>query len=409
LNTRRQLVIDNYVAKPLAWLLNFLVRGLGMLLRLDHRLDRPMRRIVVCKFKGLGSIIQASPMLAALKHRFPESEITFVTTPGNIAMLKKISDVDRIITVDDKSFLKLIPSLFRAMIRLIRLRADVYIDLEIYSNFSTLVTLFSLARNRIGFYLRSSSFRMGIYTHMMYFNTGMAIAEVYLQIARLFGPLEQPAGLFPLYRNVADEAGAKAPEEAYLVINPNASDLRLERRWAAENFAELIRRCLQQFPGMKILLVGSPSERPYTEQVVAQIASPRVLNMAGRTSMDELIMLIRRARLMITNDTGPMHIAFACDTPAICLFGPCAPEQYAWLGNATILYKRVFCSPCVHEFSQPPCGGNNTCMQLITVDEVMSAVAGRLKDAESPHCLTHHPQVFLYGRQQEVLGLVIRG
>ncbi len=69
------------------------------------------------------------------------------------------------------------------------MRPDVYIDLEIYSNFSTLVTLFSCSKNRISFYLRSSSFRMGIYTHMMFFNSEVQISEVYLQIARLFGPV----------------------------------------------------------------------------------------------------------------------------------------------------------------------------------------------------------------------------
>jgi ADP-heptose:LPS heptosyltransferase len=294
------------------------------------------------------------------------------------------------------------------MVRLIRLRADVYIDLEIYSNFSTLVTLFSLARNRIGFYLRSSSFRMGIYTHMMYFNPGMAISEVYLQIARLFGPVKEPVGLYPLHNSVGDEARAIVPAGDYLVINPNASDLRLERRWAAKNFTGFIERCLLRFPDKKIVLVGSASERDYTQEVVASISSEQVLNLAGRTTMDKLIMLIRHAQLMITNDTGPMHIAFACGTPTVCLFGPCAPEQYAWLGDATVLYKRVYCSPCVHEFSVPPCGGNNTCMQLISVDEVMDVVVSRLNGDIRSGSTAQHAAAFVYGKEMEVLGLVMR-
>lgn len=408
MNTRSQLLIDRFVAKPAAWLLNFLVRGVGMVLRIDHSLERPVKRIVVCKFKGLGSIIQATPLLAALKQRFPGAEIAFVTTSGNVSLLKKIAHVDRIIAVDDKGALRLIRSLVRTLLRLIGRRADVYIDLEIYSDFSTLVTLFSLARNRIGFYLRSSSFRMGIYTHMMFFNTGMAVAEVYLQIARLFGPVEKPVELYPLYENTSGNALAIIPTQQYLVINPNASDLRLERRWAAESYNALIRRCLERFPGKQILLVGAPAERAYTQELVASIDNPGVVNLAGKTTMDELIVLIRHAQLMITNDTGPMHIAFACGTPTVCLFGPCAPEQYAWPDNATILYKRVFCSPCVHEFSVPPCGGNNACMQLIAVDEVMDAVERRL-GTDAPDSAARKPGVFLYGQQQEVLGLVMRG
>lgn len=407
MKTRQQIIIDQYLARPVAYLMNFLVRILGKLLSIDHNLHRPFRRIVICKFKGLGSIIQCTPMLAAIRQQHPQAEIIFVSTKGNAGLLQKISLINTVITIDDKSAGSLLTTLSQCLWRLIRLRPDVYIDLEIYSNFSTLVTLFSLSRNRIGFYLRYNSFRMGIYTHMVFFNQKTSISEVYLQVARLFGHIPESITLYPLYRNISPDANSILPKGDYLVINPNASDLRIERRWGAQHFTLLIRQCLQRYPDMQIVLIGSPAEQAYTEQVIQDIRNEKVSSLAGKTTMDQLIALIRAAKLMVTNDTGPMHIAFACQTPVICLFGPCSPEQYGWSENASVIYKRVYCSPCVHDFSTPPCRGNNICMQLISVPEVMNAVDHYLQEGRLLHA-ERSGQAVIYKSGETVLGLVNR-
>jgi ADP-heptose:LPS heptosyltransferase len=407
LKTKQQLIIDKYIAKPIAFLLNFLVRIVGKMLSIDHSLDRDFKRIVICKFKGLGSIIQSTPMIAALREKYPNAEIIFVSTQANEAFLKRIDLIDTILTLQDKNAFALIGSLFKTWFRLVRMRPDVYIDLEIYSNFSTLVTLFSLSKNRIGFYLRSSSFRMGIYTHMMFFNSKVPISEVYLQIARLFGPLKSNPGLFPMDKNIQLNSGF-IPKNNYIVINPNASDLRIERRWGKENFRTLIQQIQQKYPDLELILIGSGGERPYVSEVLEGINSPKIRNLAGKTSIDELIGIIKHAYLVITNDTGPMHIAFSCKSSTICLFGPCSPEQYGWIENTKVIYKKVYCSPCVHDFSTPPCKGNNTCMQLIEVSEVMQTVNSFLNDEIPLSSADLFQERTHYFVSNEALGLVNR-
>ena len=369
---KQQLVIDNYIAKPIAYLLNFLVRLLGKMLSIDHDLNRKFKTIVICKFKGMGSIIQATAMIHSIKTLHPEAEIIFVSSRANQAILEKIKTIDKIMTIDDKSGFSLITSLSSLLFKLIKIRPDVYIDLEIYSNFSTLVTLFSLSKNRIGFYLRSSSFRMGIYTHMMFFNAKVPISEVYLQIARLFGEIKISPGLYPLNENVIKDLPV-LPKQEFIIINPNASDLRIERRWGKENFRKLILKISKEFPLLIIILIGSKGEQNYTQEIIENIENHNVKNLAGKTTIEELISLISEAKLVITNDTGPMHIAFACKTPTICFFGPCAPEQYATFENSLIFYNKVYCSPCVHDFSIPPCKGNNICMQMIQESKVFES------------------------------------
>jgi ADP-heptose:LPS heptosyltransferase len=386
-------------------LLNYLTRFVGKVMRYDHALDKPFRRIAICKFKGMGSIIQATPMLSALRQKFPDAEIIFVSTKTNEQFLKKIDMIDTIITIDDKGIFKLLATSMAAIFKFWKKRPDVYIDLEIYSNFSTLIALFSLSKNRIGFYLRESSYRLGIYTHMMFFNPRVAISDVYLQIARLFGEIPAEISLYPIHKNISYDQST-IPQKKYIIINPNASDLRIERRWAPENFRALIELILKKYPELHILLIGAPSEKDHTQTVMNSISSERVINMASRTSMDELIGLIKNAALVITNDTGPMHISFACDTPTVCLFGPCSPEQYGQQNNATIIYKSLYCSPCVHDFTIPPCGGDNMCMKLIGVNEVFEAVCTKLDTvSNSSSAGQEHP---FYGAENKVFGLVKR-
>lgn len=387
-------------------MLNYAARFLGMIMRYDHGLNKPFKRIAVCKFKGMGSIIQATPMLEALRKKFPDAEIIFVSTKTNEQFLKKIDLIDSIITINDKGLFNLLGTCMGCIFKLWKRKPDVYIDLEIYSNFSTLVALFSLSKNRIGFYLRESSYRMGIYTHMMFFNPRVPISEVYVQIARLFGRIEGKLSLFPIYKNTSVDQNP-VPKTKYIVINPNASDLRVERRWAANNFSTLIDLILKKYPELDIILVGAPAEKEYTLTVSNSISSERVKNMAGKTNMDELIALIKNAQLVVTNDTGPMHISFACNTPSVCLFGPCSPEQYGSQTNATIIYKGLYCSPCVHDFNIPPCGGDNMCMKLISVTEVFEAVCMNLETLSNSKAIDLKTGAE-YGTKDKVFGLVKR-
>ncbi|WP_107039767.1 glycosyltransferase family 9 protein [Brumimicrobium mesophilum] len=406
MKTKHQLALDNYLIKPIAFLMNFLVRIVGKILSIDHNLDRDFKHIVVCKFKGMGSIIQATPMLEALRKQFPDAEITFVSTKANKTVLEKIKHIDSVVCLDDKNAFKLISTTFSSLFKLMRKRPDVYIDLEIYSNFSTLFTLFTFSKNRIGFYLRSSSFNMGIYTHMMFFNNNVPISEVYLQISRLFGVNHTKNELYPLNKNTP--IYDRIPKSKYIIINPNASDLRLERRWGADKFNQLVLKLVEHYPDMEILIVGSKGERPYSEKTLEGINHPRVKNVAGKTSIDELIALIHNATLVITNDTGPMHIAFACKTPTVCLFGPCSPDQYGGNEYTTVIYKKVFCSPCVHDFNISPCNGDNVCMKLITVDEVFSKAKIHLDEKFIPDLENKNKTIYYSDQGQKTLGLVRR-
>lgn len=376
MKTRTQIKTDRVVGVFIALLLNWLVKLVGKIFRPNHELQKKHKTIVVCKYKGMGSIIQATPFLKALKKNQPQCRLVFLSTANNQELLKKIPQIDSLILVDDHSFFSLLRTSMRALMSLWKLKVGVFFDLEIYSNYSSLITTLSLAKNRLGYYRQASHYRMGIYTHMMYFNIKAPIAEAYLQFARLLGYNEDENNMhqFEIDKTKCSEKSLDIAKSDYVVINVNASDLRIERRWPRVCFIELIQKIIENYHEKKIILIGSTSEEAYVSGIITELKNhPSVISMAGKTNLDELFLLIKNASVVITNDTGPMHVAFSYKTKTVALFGPCSPAQYGHHENCGILYQNLYCSPCVHEFDIPPCKGDNQCMKNISVDQVLKA------------------------------------
>jgi ADP-heptose:LPS heptosyltransferase len=384
MNTRIQIGIDKTFGSFLNILLYGIVRLLGKILRINHDLNRPFHRIVVCKLKGMGSIVQASALLATLRKNYPTAEIIFVSTEANKSILNFYSDsINGTILIQDNSIFKLINSSISALWKLWKFRPQLYIDIEVYSNYSSLLCTLSAASNRFGYYKSDKNYRSGLYTHLMYYNIKAPLSEIYLQMARILPIKEVDQELIPLI--LSDEIQSNSIQKLrefnpqiepfnYLVINPNASDLRLERRWPAEYFIQLIQEIRVLKPEMFLVLIGNKQESIYVNEIAKHFQQVnRVIDSSGKLKLDELIAVMNNANGIITNDTGPLHLALALRKKTVGLFGPCAPDQYGQMQTCIPVYTNVYCSPCVHEFINPPCAGDNQCMKRMNVSMVIKA------------------------------------
>ncbi|MCE9539309.1 MAG: glycosyltransferase family 9 protein [Bacteroidetes bacterium] len=412
MNFKTKILIDRTIGLPLVYTLNVLARVLGFLLRIDHSLNKPIKTIAVCKFVGLGSIIQATPLLQTLRKNYPDASIIFISNESNRALLNHITEIDTVFTISDKGISALLKTTASLLFKLWKQKPDVYIDLEIYSNYSSVIATMSLSKNRIGFFKNDKTYRKGIYTHMLYFNVKSPISQTYLQFARLLGCKNIVSELSINTKNIDDNTSRIIDQklnttlQKYIVVNPNASDLRLERRWDLENFATLIHKMCVEFPEYKIILIGAGNETEYVGRLSSQLkAKKNVLDSSGKLSIKELLILTTNASLMITNDTGPMHIAFALKVKTVALFGPCSPQQYGGIENTITIYKNTYCSPCVHEFITPPCKGDNQCMKKIKVEEVLNSVRSQLNSTSS---VVNQQSDIDYTSGDSPLGVVLR-
>lgn len=378
LKTKHKIIIDSLIGTLLAYCVNLTARALGFILNINHSLERSFTTIVISKYAGLGSIIQATPLIQTLRKNYPQAKLIFITTSGNAALMKHIPEIDELILVSDKNIWSIMRSSVETMLKLWRIKPELYFDLEFYSNYSGIMTTLSKATNRFGFYNPEKAYRKGIYNYLVPFSVDVPISETYLQFADLLKCGHKVSQLkieLPLTGSEFKTKIRLTEGEKYIVVNPNASDLRLERRWPKKSFTDVLAFLLTHYPSHKVVLIGNKTEAEYVNEIALTFEKDlNLIDSSGRLTLSELILLIAGADLMLTNDTGPMHIAFALNIKTISLFGPCSPEQYGAIRNGITFYKKVDCSPCVHAFLIPPCKGNNICMKNISVTEVKEAL-----------------------------------
>lgn len=344
----------------------------------NHKKDREVTRIVVCKFLGLGSIIQSTPLLQTLKANYPNAQLIYLSSTANKSLVQSIKVIDEVILIDDKSIFSIIISCFSAIKKILFSSIDIFIDLELHSHFSGLFMYTSGAERLIKMSNTADSpARKNVST--VFLDPLKPVSESYLKVAEQLNCRNYIHELYHFPKSLEIELDLKKRfglQADFIIINPNASDLRLERKWPVESFSMLIDHLLSENPSRQFVLIGSKNEVPTSEKLLALLDAKwrsRVVVTTGQLTIPELLSLIALSARMITNDTGPMHLSFALAKPTICLFGPADPVQFGNHRNAIPVYHHVPCSPCVHQFVKPPCHGNNICMKGISLNEVIKA------------------------------------
>lgn len=162
----------------------------------------------------------------------------------------------------------------------------------------------------------------------------------------------------------------------YLCLHPGNSLLARGkpalRSWPESYWRELVGLISQHAPNLQIVLIGEKSERALSEAVAASL--PGVTNLAGQTTLQQLMVVLAHARVLVTTDTGPAHVAAALATPVISVFGPSEAHGTGPFasneGWAVSIMKNVGCNPCVNTERAKLCT-DNKCMQAVTASDVM--------------------------------------
>ena len=176
----------------------------------------------------------------------------------------------------------------------------------------------------------------------------------YLAVLPQLGvPVHKNFQWLPDRPQIAAEVKRKWPEPSTFNLQPSTLDCSSSparagttKCWPADNFAELVRLTSQKFPAARFAILGSAEDKPLGE-MISRARPERCLNLCGETSLPEMMEWLRLCDLMVTNDTGPMHVAAALGKPLLALFGPTEPRRtgpYGQLEN--VLRIELPCSPC---------------------------------------------------------------
>lgn len=373
----RKRALDFWLGRPLLTLLQGSARVLAVVLRREHT-TQPVRRVLFAKFQGIGSVVICKPAILSLRRAYPAAHFIFWGTPGMAALAREMPEFDEVLVLDDRNLFASLTSTLACLFKTWRSRIDWAFDLEVYSRLSSVLVTLTCARNRAGFALESLRSRGRVHTHLVYFSRYRYVGEAY---ARLIGQLLPADNVAPQY----DFGGWRFELEPlavlagpYIVFNVHAGDLSLERRWPLGSFQLLIKSLLERAPHLTAVLIGhGEAEVQYTTGVERHA---RLLDLSGTLSLKETMRLLANANLVVTNDTGPLHLSLATDVPVVALFGPTRAETYMPPERkSTVAFQEpIYCSPCVHHWEPPPCGGDNQCMKRLDVGRVLAACESML-------------------------------
>ena len=409
-NTMR--AIDHWVGVPLCAIASPLVALMDSIKNIFSRSPEVPKKLLFIELSEMGSAILVDPAMRNAQAR--GAELFFLIFKSNRASLTLLNTVksENIFTIDSSSLGGLIKDTLRFLIVARHHRIDTVIDLELFSRFTALLTGLCGARRRVGYHIFHGEglWRGFMLTRKVHYNPHIHITKNFLslihaafakQIEVPFSKIQIPdsevrleqAVINPIalekvrerIEKLAKEAGIEYTQgkNRLILINPNASDLLPQRRWAQQRFSELIQGVHQQYPSDLILITGSPAEFAYVEKVRVVANIKNALNFAGQVSFIELPPLYTLSDVMVTNDSGPGHFSAVTPLRTVVLFGPETPALYGSIGNSIPITANLACSPCVSAANhrKTPCQ-DNVCMQAITVSQVLDKVGIQLQDAD---------------------------
>ena len=409
-NTMR--AIDHWVGVPLCALVSPFVALADRIKNIFSRGPETPKKLLFIELSEMGSAILVDPAMRNAQAR--GAELFFLIFKSNRASLTLLNTVkpENIFTIDSSSLGGLIKDTLRFLIIARRHRIDTAIDLELFSRFTALLTGLCGARRRVGYHIFHGEglWRGFMLTRKVHYNPHIHITKNFLSLihaafakeievpfskihisdseVRLEQAIINPQALNKVRERIEKLAAEKKiaftfGKERVILVNPNASDLLPQRRWAQQRFSELIQGIHEQYPHDLILITGSPTEFVYVEKVRAVANVKNAINFAGQVSFAELPPLYTLSDVMITNDSGPGHFSAVTPLRTVVLFGPETPALYGSVGNSIAITANLACSPCVSAANhrKTPCH-NNVCMQAITVSQVLEKVAAQLNEAD---------------------------
>lgn len=370
-----------------------------------------IRKIAVMKFFGIGSVVVGSPSLVALREAFPDAEIHFISFKSNKEILEILNLTDKNWFIDNSS-----PSAFTtSTLQLAKdLRAekfDLMIDFEFFAKFPLVLSGLAGIPKKAGFYLTQEPWRRtlldvsGSYNH--YYHT----KDIFLSLVYLL----ETGDLYYLdferfrekynYPRIEVDKAARAQvldllerrgrgDRRLVVINPNTSpDLAPEvRKWPEERYTELAQRILEESPDTFVVFIGAKGERPYVERIAAAAEDRRIQSLAGELNLKQLLALFEEASLVVTNDSGPMHLACLVDAPIVGLFFADSPTVFAPLASrAASVAPQLYSIPLFTVYNgkdvvagRPVDTIKNTAACTVPVERVLEEVRTMLGEARPP-------------------------
>ncbi|MDZ7337702.1 MAG: glycosyltransferase family 9 protein [candidate division KSB1 bacterium] len=350
---------------------------------LEDRPLLPYRSVLIVQTAFPGDVVLCTPMVRATRKSFAEAAITFLSTPVAANLLETNPHIDELVTYDKRGEEAGVAAFARLVRRLRRRR----FDLALLPHRSLRTALLAWAAGipvRVGF----AVFPGGpFYTHRVVYDRTQHEIERNLALLQAIGGTAD--GLQP---EVFPDAGDRTRVDQLLEgVDQRAPLLAIApgsiwptKRWTPHGFAEVGVLAVEKL-GATVMVVGGSEDRPLAQDVVAAIGKGAI-NAAGKLSFRQSAELIRRCRVLVCNDSAPLHLGVAMGTHTVAIFGPTVTSfGFGPIGQGhAVVQKELLCRPCgIHGGRKCPIG-THECMTAIRATEVFEQVRALWQEAAPP-------------------------
>lgn len=344
------------------------------------------KKILIIKPSSLGDVINAFPAVVLIASAFPDAEIDWVINNGLQSILKFLPPVRNTIPFHRKelgrisTFLSYFWKLFKA---LRKEKYDMVIDLQGLLR-SGLIARLAKADTVVGFDAPREKCARRFYHKKIAIPdkyTHAVERNLYLVAEALDIDYEYMDFEFPEHDDYAE-----AIEDIFSERGIDEKDIKIgivpgarwpSKRWPSLFFVKLISKIIEFNYKAKFILIGDRSDREDAEYIVNKTSEKNVINCVDETNLGELVELIRRCNYVVTNDSGPMHLAAALDVPVVALFGPTDPDRCGpYSDEGAVFQPDMDCIKCYKR----ECKNKNGCHVKISVDEVAEYVIDKMKE-----------------------------
>ncbi len=332
--------------------------------------------ILIIRLSAIGDIVMASPLIEAFRRSLPGSRLTWLVEDPSKTLLESNPDLDEVIVWPRNRWRKLFRS--GRYWSLLKEAFSFVKDLR-KRDFDLAIDAQGLLKSGMWAYLSGATERVGIGSKegSRYLMTQVVnrtggndrISSQYMLLAEVLG---LDVGNFAMKMYVEPEAVKSAEskwpplENDFAVFAPFTT--RPQKHWIKERWVQLSGRIFDEFR-VRVVLLGGNEDVPAASRIAG--GNPDILDLTGKTSLQESAAMIQKSCLLIGVDTGLTHMGIALDVPTIALFGATRPYLDTTGTSGTVIYHPHECSPCRRS---PTCDDDFTCMKAITVDEVMDII-----------------------------------
>jgi lipopolysaccharide heptosyltransferase II len=317
--------------------------------------------VLIIRPGGIGDAVLLIPAVNALKKKFPDIQIAVLAEKRNASAFKLCPSVDEVLHYDKP----------KELLKALRGNYDVAIDTEQWHRLSAVVARLTRAPVSIGY---ATNERKKLFTHPVSYSQDDYEADSFLNLLAPLG-IEGTDGIMTPFLIVPETSRIKAGTlleslecRPFVTIFPGASIP--ERRWGTDKFAAVAQRLSAK--GIAIVVVGGKVEETVGDRIVDGRCG---LNLAGRASLMETAAIIERSSVLLSGDSGVLHMGVGLGRPTVSLFGPGIAKKWAPRGHRHIVFNiKLPCSPCTKFGYTPKCPINAGCMAGITIAEVVAAV-----------------------------------